>query len=750
MLSGGHALVGDFGLARAIQENQEQLTSTGMMVGTPPYMSPEQSRADDQLDGRSDLYSLGCVLYEMLTGEPPYMGNSAHAIMAKRLMDAIPSARRLRETVPAGVDQALQRVLAKAPVDRFSTAEAFVRALLTPSSTELEEPSPTGRAETRSKRRPSTAVVWGAAILLVAVGAVFWRWSHRDVGATPAATGPIRLAVLPFENRGAPEDDYFADGLSDEVRGKLTALPGLEVIARTSSGQYKRTLKAPQQIAQELGVRYLLTGTVQWEKPSGGPNRVRVSPELVEIGTHGAPSARWQAPFESPLTDVFQVQAEIAGQVAQALNLELSPGIREQLAKRPTDKVDAYEDYLKGLGGPGAGDLEAQGPEQLQHAIAAFERAVTVDSSFALAWAQLGRARVFYAVTTVSPHLYEGAREAVDRAFVLDSTLPTVRLAVSVVYRTMLWRDLRDSVRYARECEAAWRLAPNDPDALTCMAWLRFDPAHGDAAITLLERARALDPRSTVTAGYLYQVLMDLYRFPQAAEVADQWAAVAPGSTYALASRVAARLAEGSLAAATTASRTPPPGATAKDLLVAVVVDNLDWLLDEDQYEAALRLSPEPFGGDRVGWASALASAARHRGDSSNMRKYAEIARTELEARLLRTPDNLALLSQLSQTYLTLGQPVLALRALQRFSQRTGPVGSSGVPTGQTLGLLYARLNEPDSAAKYLALMITKHERDAGWFTGIVRFAPEFVAVRAHPRLKPLLDQLTLAGVNGN
>jgi eukaryotic-like serine/threonine-protein kinase len=751
LLSEGHALVADFGVARALhQAGGEQLTQTGTSVGTPAYMSPEQAMGDSALDGRSDLYSLGCVLYEMLTGEAPYTGPSAQAIVAKRLIDPVPSARRLRETVPHGVDHALQRVLAKAPADRFSTAEAFARALLASSPIDLEEPSPTSRAATRSERRPGMAVVWGAAILLVAIGAFFWRWSHRDVGATPAATGPIRLAVLPFENRGAPEDDYFADGLSDEVRGKLTAFPGLEVIARTSSGQYKHTPKEPRQIAQELGVRYLLTGTVRWEKPSAGPNRVRVSPELVEIGTRGAPSARWQAPFESALTDVFQVQADIAGQVAQALDLKLSPGMRQQLAKQPTDNLDAYEAYLKGLGGAGTGDLEAQGPEQLQDAITAFERAVAIDSSFALAWAQLGRARVFYAVATVSPHLYEGAREAVDRAFALDSTLPAVRLAVSVVYRAMLWRDIRDSVRYARECEAAWRLAPNDPDALTCVAWLRFDPARGDAAITLLERARALDPRSTVTAGYLYQVLMDLYRFPQAAEVADQWAAVAPGSTWALASRVAARLAEGRLAEATTAARTPPPGATAKDLLVAMLVHNLDWLLDEDQYEAALRFSPEPFGGDRVGWASALAGAARHRGDSSNMRTFAEIARTELEARLSKKPDNLALLSQLSQTYLTLGQPALALRALQRFSKQAGPVGSSGVPPGQTLGLLYARLNEPDSAAKYLALMITKHELDAGWFTGIVRFAPEFAAVRAHPRLKPLLDQLTSAAVNGN
>src|SRR6476660_1033683 len=135
LLSHGHALVADFGLARACEGREQELTSSGMLVGTPPYMSPEQSRGAESVDGRSDLYSLGSVLYEMLTGEPPYLGTTPQAIMAKRFMDPVPSARRLRETVPASIDQALQRVLAKAPADRFSTAGEFVRALAMPTMT---------------------------------------------------------------------------------------------------------------------------------------------------------------------------------------------------------------------------------------------------------------------------------------------------------------------------------------------------------------------------------------------------------------------------------------------------------------------------------------------------------------------------------------------------------------------------------------------------------------------------------------
>ena len=159
------------------------------------------------------------------------------------------------------------------------------------------------------------------------------------------AAGPKRLAVLPFENLGRPEDEYFADGVTDEVRGKLAALPGLEVTARTSSGQYKQTTKSPQQIGRELGVDYLLTGTVRWEKDTGGQSRVRVSPELVQVSTA---STKWQAPFDAPLTDVFQVQADVAARVAEALGVALGAGERERLAEQPTENLAAYDAFLKG------------------------------------------------------------------------------------------------------------------------------------------------------------------------------------------------------------------------------------------------------------------------------------------------------------------------------------------------------------------------------------------------------------------
>jgi TolB-like protein len=161
-----------------------------------------------------------------------------------------------------------------------------------------------------------------ALVVLAAAGLLLWKRPH-PVGA--AATGVKRIAVLPFENLGAPEDDYFADGIADQVRGKLTSLPGRRVIARGSSTPYKKTSKTPQEIAKELSANYLLTATVRWQK-SGEANRVQVNPELVEIKSDGPPASRWQQPFDAALTDVFQVQSDIASKVAGALGLALGEG----------------------------------------------------------------------------------------------------------------------------------------------------------------------------------------------------------------------------------------------------------------------------------------------------------------------------------------------------------------------------------------------------------------------------------------
>ena len=269
----GSTLVADFGIARAIGGDAgEALTQTGLSVGTPAYMSPEQANGTRSVDGRSDVYSLACVLYEMLAGEPPFTGPTAAAILMRRFSEAPPSVRKLRANVPEAVDQALQQALAQVPGDRFPTAGAFAEALeavvVTPTATPTvatapATTSPVPATASTPQLQPSAPArrrfPTGAAMLLlgflVGLGLLF-AWQRSRAGAAMGSEGPKRVAVLPFENLGDSSSAYFADGITDEVRGKLSQIQGLAVIARASSNEYRHTGKQPQQIARELGADF--------------------------------------------------------------------------------------------------------------------------------------------------------------------------------------------------------------------------------------------------------------------------------------------------------------------------------------------------------------------------------------------------------------------------------------------------------------------------------------------------------------
>ena len=282
LLAGRHALVADFGIARALEgeagaagapTRQQRLTETGMSIGTPAYMSPEQASGDREVDARSDIYSLGCVLYEMLAGEPPFTGPTAQAILLRKFTENPRPLRAIRDTVPEAVEQAVSKALARSPADRFPSATEFRRVLepvapatgiATPTATPTVAPPGMPPAKRRALRYPVTLALLGW--FAIGLGVLFaWRHSHGGDGDAGGAAGTKLVAVLPFENLGGADDEYFSDGITDEIRGKLSSLPGLQVTARSSSAAYKKTHKKPLEIGHELNVDYLLTGTVRWE-----------------------------------------------------------------------------------------------------------------------------------------------------------------------------------------------------------------------------------------------------------------------------------------------------------------------------------------------------------------------------------------------------------------------------------------------------------------------------------------------------
>jgi eukaryotic-like serine/threonine-protein kinase len=485
LLYEGRALVADFGISRALGAPgpEERLTEPGVTLGTPAYMSPEQASGEPMLDARTDIYSLGAVLYEMLAGEPPFIGATIQSVIAKRFAGEPTPLRALRPGVPETLEHTSQKALAVVPADRFASAAEFARALAESlSATAATTVIPV--AAGRPRRRVPLALVLGVGIL-IGLGVLF-AWQRAQLRGGAAETGVKRLAVLPFENLGGPDEAYFADGITDEIRGKLAAVEGLQVTARTSSSRYRKTTESPERIGRELGVDYLLTGTVRWDRDGGEP-RVRVSPELVKVATG---STRWQQPFDAPLTDVFAVQGDVAARVARELGVALAAEQRRHLAERPTRSIEAYELYLKGRHA-----WHQRTAEALAQARKLFERAIALDPGFALAHAGLADV---YTVTSLWSDVPPGetfprAKAAALEALSLDSTLAEPLAALADVNAMYEW-DWASAERHFRRSLAF------DPNNANTHHWYGGDflltVGRIDEAVREARRARELDPLS--------------------------------------------------------------------------------------------------------------------------------------------------------------------------------------------------------------------------------------------------------------
>jgi TolB-like protein/Flp pilus assembly protein TadD len=408
----GHVKILDFGLAKRETPSKpgEETgaptasvhTEPGTVMGTMVYMSPEQLRGLPA-DARSDLFSLGAILYELLSGQRAFKRNTASDTIAAILKEDPPELAKSGANVSPALDRVVRHCLEKERENRFQTARDVAFALSQAS------PPEAGETYTAPSKARMQMVAWMAAVLVVATATVY-LWKRPKPMAPPA--GPRRIAVLPFENLGLPEDDYFVDGMSDAVRAKLTSLKGIEVTARGSSVGYKKTSKTSKQIAKELDVPYLLTATVRWQK-NGDKSRVEVTPELVEIRESGAPASRWQQPFDAALTDVFQVQADVATQVAQALGVALAAGDAKELKIKLTENLAAYDAYLKAM--------EYRSNSEFKEAKAALQRALALDPHFAIAMVMLAElsdreegATLIRRAASERDHLTEHERYHVD------------------------------------------------------------------------------------------------------------------------------------------------------------------------------------------------------------------------------------------------------------------------------------------------------------------------------------------------
>jgi TolB-like protein/Flp pilus assembly protein TadD len=729
----GDTLVADFGIARALgAEGDQRLTETGLTVGTPAYMSPEQASGSREVDARTDIYSLGAVLYEMLAGEPPFTGATAQALLARRVLEDAPPVRQHRPSVPEPLERAVAKALARMPADRFASAADFVRALEPGEAPQIAttvttEPA-AARPTTRHPRRVPAALAFVLGLLVTAtMGMLIWQRSHRG---PPAGTDGSRVvAVLPFENLGGADQEYFADGVTDAIRGKLAAIPGLQVIARSSSSAYKASGKTPMQIADELGAQYLLTGTVRWEQASSG-NRVQVSPELVQIRSGGAPTTQWQQPFNAGITDVFQVQADIAKLVAEALDLELGESQRATLSERPTANLAAYDAYLRGE------ELLPRGePTALRSAAAAYERAVALDSGFVLAWAHLSRANSFlYGNAGISAQVAARAHSAAVRAEALAPGHFEAVLALADYYSYVVADNAKALEQYA----LAQRSAPNNAEVLSGAALSELSLGRWEESLTHFRQALALDPRSARTAARLARSLVFLRRYPEAFPAADRAMTLEPASAATFEIKVMALLGQGDLEGARRLVRSAPASIDRADLVATLAQFwDLYWVLDDAQQRLLVTLPLSAFGDSREGRALALAATYAMRADPARTRAYADTARMALEDKLAAQED--AQLRVLLGTALAyLGRRDEAVREGRRAVEMM-PISKeafTGPYIQHQLARIYLLVGEPEQALDQLEpLLRVPYLLSPGW----LRIDPTFDPLRSNPRFQRLL-----------
>jgi len=732
----GHLKILDFGLAKRIEPAASKDTSAstgsghtqpGTVMGTMGYMSPEQLKALP-VDHRSDIFSFGAVLFELISGRKAFQRDTPSETIAAILREDPPELTGSGRNIPVALDHIVHHCLEKEPLDRFQSARDVTFAL-----SEASGPA-TARigvqAESAAGRRRWLPPAAALLIVAAAAGVFLARRPHRTA---PSSRGVKRIAVLPFENLGSAEDDYFSDGIADEIRGKLTSLSGIQVIARGSSTPYRKTTKTPKEIAGELGVEYLLTATVRSGKDAGA-SRVQVRPELVDVSQPDTPTSKWQQTFDANVTDVFRVQSDIASQVAQALGTVLGAGEEKRLSEKPTQNLASYDAFLKGE--EASHSLFEFNPARLRKALGFYEQAVTLDPTFARAWASISVANsTLYPNSIGTAALSERAREAAEKAVALAPGRPEGYLALGYYESNVR----RDSVKALAQFARGQRVAPADADLLTAVARAEGALGQWDASVEHLKGARRLDPRSVNVHTRLGRALLWLRRYVEAREALDRGLALAPSNVTLLSYKSMTFLGQGDLSGARALLAAPREIDRPSMVAFMATFWDLVWVLEAPERELVLRMNADAFDGDIATLRFCQAQVYALKGDRAGLRPAAIEAARATEAQVQEAPDSPEFRAQLGRALAYAGQPEKAIEEARRAVALV-PISRDaniGPYYQHQLAWTYVLVGQHEKAIDALEpLLKIPYFLSPAW----LRIDPNFDPLRKNQRFETLVD----------
>lgn len=731
----GNALIMDFGIAHSLK--REGKTGESVSVGTPEYMAPEQANGQEA-EHRSDLYSLGIILYEMVTGKLPFQGETALSISIKHKTE-IPEDPRQQDTqIPEDLNRLILKCLEKDKRKRYQNAEELLSALgkiekATPAS-EMKIP---GKAPlslrgimSQLKKQWKMIAALGSVVIIAGIAILYLKKE------TPVLTSPERkmLVVLPFENLGPLEDEYFADGLTEELTSRLAALHGLGVISRTSARQYKSTNKTVKQIGEELGVDYLLEGTVRWDRSQENEGRVRVIPQLIRVAddTH-----LWSDSYDRVIDDIFSVQSEIAEQVIRELDITVLEPERQALRVRPTDNLEAYDNYLRAYEHYHLAYMNQDG-EEYDKAIERLGRALELDPAFTYAYlllAELHKQVYSVGIDRTDARL-EQLGTAVNTALELDPDLPEAQLALGGYYV----RAFQDFDRALEIYEAVKRARPNIPPF--SLAFIQRRQGQWEQAIANYEMGFQLNPRDANVAHVLGRMYAWVGRYEKSEEWFDRALSIFPGLYYSKLGKARLPiLSSGDTERSRVLLETLPPH----------ILTDYNWFLLcmlERKYQEVLdRLSSTPY--DSFNEAHfyipinlAYASVYHAMNDLSLMRIQAESARAEMQKALNERPEDTRLYAALGLAYAYLDRKNDAVREGLR-AVNLYPVSKDAFEGPQyviNLAKIYALVGEFEDAIDQLEHVLSIPSGN-NFSVHFLRLDPIWDPLRKNPRFLRLLEE---------
>jgi serine/threonine protein kinase/tetratricopeptide (TPR) repeat protein len=729
----GQAKIMDFGLAKLA--GQARLTKTVTTLGTVAYMSPEQVKGEE-VDHRTDIWSLGVVLYEMVTGQLPFKGEYEQTLVYSIVNKDAEPMTSLRTGVPLKFDKIVNKCMDKEPAERYQTASDLI-ADLRHIQRIMAAPTPQSRPAGPSKvvDRVARRWPWVAALVVGAALAIVILLRPLEPTKRKPISKRKMIAVLPFENLGPHEDEYFADGITEEIMARLANIQRLGVIARTSAIQYRNTDKTIRQIGEELGVDYILEGTVRWQRIPHDPSRVRITPQLIRVAdaTH-----LWANVYENDMADIFEVQSDIAEQVAEALDITLLEPERRSLEAASTDNLEAYHYYLRGNDYYNRSLVE----QDRLIAIQMYEKAVQLDPTFARAYAQLSKshASIYWYYYDRTEERLAKAREAVDKALELKPDLPEAHLALGVYhYHGHLEYD-----QALNEFAIVQKSQPNNSELFAWIGCVQRRQGRLEEALANLKKSVELDPRSNTNAINLAQTYYLMRNYPDGERCFDKIISITPDWPRPYAEKAWLYLSwEGSVKKARESLEMSPEmiGESGFIFPTWVLLDEIDG-----KYQEALdrlsSISSETFETQFyfVPKAQLYAQIYGLMNKAQLEQTYYDSARKILEARVQERPEDARFHSALGILYAGLSLKQEAIREAEKAVELL-PISKDayrGIFRVEDLARVYVMAGEYDAAIDQLEFLLSIPGRlSIPW----LHVDPIWAPLRDNTRFQKLLEE---------